>query len=440
VGQIRELAVRGTPPLDHELLGDFIDRGDGSAFAALVRRHGPLVFRVCRRLLSSAEDAEDAWQATFLVLARKAAAVRKRASVGSWLFGVARHVSVNLRRQAARRKTREQVAAKEPRAAEPETHWPDLQQALDEELERLPEHLRMPLVACYLEGETRDEAARTLGWSLPTLRGRLQRGRALLRSRLARRGVNLMSVLLAGFLMPRRTPAAAIQARLVEAAVQVAAGRAVPEVPARVLALTEGALQAMRTKTKMVAAVLVTLAVATAVTGWGFTQATAPAAVGTKVAPPVAAGAMAQAPPAAAQLELGQFKDLPDLVALAEKDVAIKKAALKAALAQKAIADAKLKILRSKTTGAEAAERVAKAKLQRMQDLRNQGAVDERLVLEAEASYQAAQSARQEADAGIVLGDAEVALEAARSEVAQAELDKAELQHKLLRDRLQPKK
>ncbi len=353
------------------------------------------------------------------------------------MYGVALKVAANINRQAARRRAREYAAAHEPRPAGPDATWPEISEALDEELNRLPEQLKAPLVACYLEGKTRDEAARELGWGLDLLRGRLQRGRALLRSRLARRGLGLGAVLLATFLGAKGAAALspAVQARIVEAASLAAAGRgAGGVVSARVLTLAEGALQAMHTKTKIVAALLLTLSIAVAATGWGFTQAGAPVQVGTRAAAATTAPAAAQAP--AAQVDGGPVKELPDLVALAEKDVAIKKAALKAALAQKAIAEAKIKLLRSKGAGAEALVRVAKARLERFRDLQKQKAVEDRIVDEAEANYQSTVSARQEAEAAIQLGEAEIALEAARTEVAEAELDKATLQHKLLRDRL----
>src|SRR5437763_6451073 len=172
------------PGPDRALLERIVRGRDEAAFAALVKRHGPMVLGVCRRVLRHEQDAEDACQAAFLVLARKAAAVRKKDSIGSWLHGVAFRAASNLRRAAARRHAREQPAADEPRAGDAEVTWREVRTVLDEELRRLPERFQAPLLLCCLEGRTRDEAAQELGWSLATLRGRPERGRALLRGRL----------------------------------------------------------------------------------------------------------------------------------------------------------------------------------------------------------------------------------------------------------------
>src|SRR5262245_51558613 len=208
-----------TPPdvPDGELLDRFLRRQDEAAFAALVHRHGAMVLSVCRRVLRNPHDAEDACQATFLILARKAAAIRKRDAVGSWLHGVAVRVARDLRAKLARRAARPLAAgddvARPPGGPEALT-WDEVRAALDEELRRLPEHYRAALVLCYLEGRSRDEAALQLGWSLATLRGRLERGRALLHARLVRRGLTLSAALVAGALAGDRAAGAA-PARLV---------------------------------------------------------------------------------------------------------------------------------------------------------------------------------------------------------------------------------
>src|SRR5262249_8695938 len=156
---------------DGELLGRFVETHDEAAFTALVERHGPMVLRVCRRVLGHAQDAEDACQATFLVLVRKAASVRKRGSAASWLYGVAARTARKLRAERARRGRicgcREEVVTG---TAEDDPSWREVRALLDEELSRLPEKYQVPLVLCYLEGRTRDEAARQLGWSLNRLR------------------------------------------------------------------------------------------------------------------------------------------------------------------------------------------------------------------------------------------------------------------------------
>src|SRR5262249_22677992 len=205
---IRHLA--GTPQSDRELLRRFTEQRDGTAFAALVERHGPMVLGLCRRVLQHTHDAEDAFQATFLLLARKAASLRRQEAVGNWLYGAAYRVALKARTAARRR------AAREGRAEQPITP-PDpaseltLREArtlLDEELARLPERLRAALVLCCLEGATRDEAARHLGWPLGTLKRRLGQARALLRVRLARRGLTLSSALVAVLVEQGEAPAA----------------------------------------------------------------------------------------------------------------------------------------------------------------------------------------------------------------------------------------
>src|SRR5262245_59467150 len=162
---------------DAELLGRFLDRRDEAAFALLVRRHGPMVYGVCRRLLPTDQDAEDAFQATFLVLARKARAAAPR-EVGNWLFGVARRAALLSRRSIARR--RERVGDVPERPATPRD---ELRAVLDEELSRLPDTYRTVIVLCDLEGRTRREAAAMLGWPEGTVAGRLARARELLARR-----------------------------------------------------------------------------------------------------------------------------------------------------------------------------------------------------------------------------------------------------------------
>jgi RNA polymerase sigma factor (sigma-70 family) len=181
---------------DRELLERFVAQKDEAAFAVLVERHGPLVLGVCRRLLGSAHDAEDACQATFLVLAQKAGSIRKTTALPSWLHGVASRVAAHLKRERLRRGRREQQAP-EPAVADPaaEVSWREVQTVLDEELERLPESLRAPLILCYLNGLTRDVAAAQLGLSVACLHGRLERGRKALCERLTRRGVALSAAL-----------------------------------------------------------------------------------------------------------------------------------------------------------------------------------------------------------------------------------------------------
>jgi RNA polymerase sigma factor (sigma-70 family) len=177
---------------DGLLLGRFLESRDEVAFTVLLRRHGPMVFGVCRRVLGNEDAAEDVFQATFLVLLRRAAAIRRRESLGSWLHGVAHRLAQHARADAARRRRHEgQVGTPTPADPFTQVDWQDLTLVVDEELSQLPDKYRMPLVLCHLEGRTLTEAARQLGWKDGTLAGRLARGRDLLGARLARRGVSL---------------------------------------------------------------------------------------------------------------------------------------------------------------------------------------------------------------------------------------------------------
>ena len=172
---------------DSELLDRYIQQKDEAAFAALVRRLGPIVLGVCRRVLHNEHDAEDAFQATFLILARKAASVRPRNRVGNWLYGVAYRTAQEARRSAARRRAREAKAMARTEVAEQDHD--DLRLVLDEELARLPDHYREVVVLCELQCQPHKEVARQLGCPEGTVASRLARARALLAARLRRRGL-----------------------------------------------------------------------------------------------------------------------------------------------------------------------------------------------------------------------------------------------------------
>jgi RNA polymerase sigma factor (sigma-70 family) len=247
---------------DRQLVERFLAGGDEAAFEALVRRHGPMVYRVCWRLLQQAQDTEDAFQATFLVFAQKLRAVRKLDSVASWLHGVARRVALKARTQAATRRRHQREAAASVAVPPEEITWTELRTVLDAELGRLPEKWRLPLVLCYLEGRTQDEAAAQLGWGKNTLRRRLDEARAALGRRLSRRGVVWPGAFSAAVLSDSILSAAPV-APLIEsatrAATRVAAGQAAaPDViSSRVAALTEGVLRTMiPTKYRIAAAVV----------------------------------------------------------------------------------------------------------------------------------------------------------------------------------------
>jgi RNA polymerase sigma factor (sigma-70 family) len=248
---------------DGQLLECFIEKRDELALGGIVRRHGPMVWGVCRRLLSNHHDAEDAFQATFLVLVRRAAAVVPRESVGNWLYGVARQTALKARATVATRRKRERQMTDmpEPQAVE-HGLWPDLQPLLDQELNRLPDKYRVPVVLCDLEGRTRKEVAGQLGCPEGTVAGRLARARARLAKQLARHGLVVTSGTLAAELAEHAASACAPPS-LVNLTIEAAYLFVVrPEAAARVVstrvaALTEGVLQAMLlTKLKKVTAVL----------------------------------------------------------------------------------------------------------------------------------------------------------------------------------------
>jgi RNA polymerase sigma factor (sigma-70 family) len=233
---------------DPDLLGRFVARQDEEAFAALVRRHGPMVLRLCQRSLRSQQDAEDVFQATFLVLCRKAKSLQGCESLASWLYGVAVRLAMKGQVQEARRRARERRAAV-PAPPDPlaEISVREAQAILDQELVRLPEKYRAPLVLCCLEGLTRDEAAQQLGWSVGLVKSRLEQARELLGKRLPRRGLAPGSALLA-FLVAGQTARAAVPAPLCEATVQAAvhgaAAGAAAGVSSTAVLLAEGFLRA----------------------------------------------------------------------------------------------------------------------------------------------------------------------------------------------------
>jgi RNA polymerase sigma-70 factor (ECF subfamily) len=174
---------------DTQLLKRFAQRHEEAVFAALIRRHGPMVLSVCRRVLRNSHDAEDAFQATFLVMIEKGHRLRKPELLSNWLYGVAYRTALHARQRAARRSEREReaVAMSSDSVNDPEIESRELRRVLDEELLRLPQKYRAPLVLCYLEGKTNEEAARQLGWPSGSMSYRLARGRDLLRQRLETR-------------------------------------------------------------------------------------------------------------------------------------------------------------------------------------------------------------------------------------------------------------
>jgi len=253
----------GDEPTDSQLLDRFITWRDEAAFEALVRRHGPLVLRVCRRVLFDPHAAEDAFQATFLVLARKAETIGKRESLASWLYGAAYRIARKARLSDSRRQVRETKAAGLTRGEEGDEAPAntDLKPILDEELERLSARHRAPLVLCYLQGKTYGQAARELGWSEGSMSRRLAQARDVLRERLLRRGVMLSTASVAGLLTS--DVVASVPARLIEATVK---GTMLTRLSASVLALAETGVRETSLLRMKVAAVMF-LTLGTAVTG-----------------------------------------------------------------------------------------------------------------------------------------------------------------------------
>src|SRR5262245_34163428 len=232
-------APRAGPTEDEQLLERFVSRGDQAAFAALVERHGALVLGVCRRVLRHEQDAEDAFQAAFLVLARKAGSIRKRRSLGAWLHGVATRVARKARdsapRQRGRGEVRPPVLHADPCDAACRA---ELRALLDDALRDVPEKYRSPLVLCYLQGRSSEQAARELGRPVGSMSRHLERGRQLLRGQLRRRGIVAPAALVAATLAGE-APAAVPDALGASALVpkSCAAGRAA--------VLAEGVLRTM---------------------------------------------------------------------------------------------------------------------------------------------------------------------------------------------------
>jgi RNA polymerase sigma factor (sigma-70 family) len=251
---------------DAHLLERFIRGRDEAAFATLMERHGPMVMGVCRRVLRDRHTADDAFQATFLVLVRKAASLRRPHLLGNWLYGVAYRIALQARAAAARQPALGRQVEDMPAAdAVDEKVWDELRPLLDQEVNRLPEKYRAPLVLCHLEGKTYAEAARALGWAEGTVSGRLARAREKLRKRLSQRGVTLSAAALVATLCQKGTaavPAALAQATLRGAVIAASGKVAAGLVSAQAIALSQTALRVtLAVKLKALAAVLTVSAV-----------------------------------------------------------------------------------------------------------------------------------------------------------------------------------
>jgi len=271
--------LAGEPPgstrrlTDRQLLDDFAARRDEAAFAALVARHGPMVLRVCRRVLNREQDAEDAFQATFLVLARHTGSIRKPAALANWLYGVAYRTAMKAKRSAARRRKHEaKLWAQKMGTVPPSSKgqspfsargpsWDEVQAVLDEEIQHLPDRYRAVFVMSVLEGKSAPQAAAELEIKEGTVWSRLARARQLLQRRLTRRGIKLAAVL-AALSVAEAAGKAAVPAVLASATVRcgllvAAGGTAAGQIPSHVAALAAGVTRAMLlTKAKIAMGVL----------------------------------------------------------------------------------------------------------------------------------------------------------------------------------------
>jgi RNA polymerase sigma factor (sigma-70 family) len=256
---VEDPRLRALP--DQDLLQRFHAQQNQAAFHILLRRHGPMVLDVCGGVLANEADAEDAFQATFLILARKADSIRKTASLGSWLHGVAYRTALKARAQAAARQKHEARAPGRPVSKPEDLSWREVRQVVHEELSALPQRYRAPLVLCYLEGATQEAAAVQLHLAKSTLRERLERGRALLRTRLMRRGLGPAALLVASAWSAAKA-SARVPPSLIASTGKAATGRATGSaatslLSARVAALTERVLKTLLpTKLRTAAAAL----------------------------------------------------------------------------------------------------------------------------------------------------------------------------------------
>jgi RNA polymerase sigma factor (sigma-70 family) len=236
---------------DRQLLEAYVRRRDEAALAVLVQRHGPMVWGVCRRVLQDHHEAEDAFQATFLVLVRKAASIASPELLAGWLYSVAHHTALRARATAAKRKTREKQVTDMPEPAVNETDaWQDVQPVLDQELSLLPDKYRVVIVLCDLEGKTHKEAARQLGCPEGTVAGRLARARVMLAKRLVRHGIVLsggaVGSVLSGSTVAASLPSSVVSRTLVASRL-FGSGQAVSGcgISGKVVALSEGVLKTM---------------------------------------------------------------------------------------------------------------------------------------------------------------------------------------------------
>ncbi len=262
-------APGGTGEADANLLDRFVQSRDEAAFESLVCRHGPMVFGVCRRIVGDSHRAEDCFQAVFLVLAHKASSLRQPERLANWLYGVARRTAF---KAASKTDLRPQISTNgQSPAADPLNGivQRELRSVLDEELGRLPDRYRAPLVLCYLEGRTTQEAAHALGCPQGTVMTRLARGRERLRGRLSRRGVTLTTALLTTEALTAAVPSALLESTVRIAVLASARGIAAAATAAEVAALAQGVIKTMFwSKVTIATAILATVGGVGSAAGW----------------------------------------------------------------------------------------------------------------------------------------------------------------------------
>jgi RNA polymerase sigma factor (sigma-70 family) len=244
-------APPGGDPSEEELLRRFALEHDEAAFTTIVEKHGPMVFGVCRRVLRNRQDAEDAFQATFLVVARKAGSLARPGLLAAWLYGVAYRTALRARATAVQRQLHEkQIMAIQAAKSIQASGTEDLQEMVDEEVKRLPVKYRSPIILCYMCGKTNEEAARELGCASGTIFSRLSRAREMLRSRLTRKGITLSAAGI-GTALTETAAKAAVPPLLIRGTVQsaliLAAGKGLAggAISTSVFTLTKGVQQAM---------------------------------------------------------------------------------------------------------------------------------------------------------------------------------------------------
>jgi RNA polymerase sigma factor (sigma-70 family) len=257
---LRRLCDKAVPPLDAVLLNRFALANDREAFELLIARHGPMVLGTARRFVDHTHDAEDVFQAVFLSLARLAKTIRQGRTLPAWLHKTTCRIAAKVRKNRVSGSKERPPEPCENSAPEAQLVWQEVRQALDEELQHLPERLRCPLLLCYLSGLTRDEAAKQLGWSLGTLKRRLEEGRSALRRRLERRGISAAGLALA-VLSPAALDAE-VRPALVQSCVDAVSGKETAASVSALLLTTTTTFKSLAMKAVIVSLALIGLGIA----------------------------------------------------------------------------------------------------------------------------------------------------------------------------------